>query len=659
MDEKRTVVYTPSDGEKEIINRVWTNFSSAKLMRQQTYRHFNDRSFETYVNDSMDRWNGYMEPRTDPAADWGAKVFDPMTRNKTVGIIAQVTAERTKAEFFAQNTEDLNDKQAARICKNFDDHAAYKNRDIVQQFMIALEASTKGTCVDYESYRMDKRTIKEITDYDPTTGEVKYDEKEVTDWNDVYSDIIPLFDIYFGNVYERDVQKQPYIVWRSVLNRSDLEKEFGSFRNFDKIQGGGDTTSDDMYKNWISDDIDDEEYEVIRYFDRWEDEMDIVVNGVLITPLISPFPWNHKKYPFAITVFERFDSSFIYGKSLPDKLKADQDTINVLWRMMLDQQYLSINKPIFTTSQDALKDTFIFPGRKVFVDSLDSAREFNISPPDASSFNMIKLIKDSMDRTSIDDATQGVSGSNSTAFEVSVAKESAAKLLALFLFSLEDGMWQKINLRLKNQFQFYQMAEVKSLLSENEYNFYNELRRIVIPKTTLADGTTGTQVISVVPDQASFPSQKVLDIRENKLAEQGQNTAFTYVTVDWLNNLDVLVHIIPNSSIKMSEALTRALEVDFQTNVGKMYSDIANREEMFKEFAEVYGKDPQKLMNGQQAQPVNPDGSPIEPGGVQPNDRQAPVAGMAGGQGMQQGGANANSMLNAARGVVREGTQNA
>jgi hypothetical protein len=282
---------------------------------------------------------------------------------------------------------------------------------------------------------------------------------------------------------------------------------------------------------------------------------------------------------------------------------------------------------------------------------------------EAGTFNMLKLVQDSIDQSSIDDATQGISGSNSTAFEVSVAKEAATKLLALFIFALEDGMWQKIDLRLRNQFQFYQMPTVNDLLGLDDQSFYGEFRSIVIPKTTLADGTTGTQVINVVPRPEDMPTQEILDMREGKLAEEGQNTAFTYVTIDWLNRLDVLVHIVPNSSIKMSEALQRALEVDFQAKTAELYPDIANREEMFRQFIEVYGKDPQKLIAPMPQQQIGPDGQPIgqavPPGGIQPNARQAPVAGMAGGQGIQNRGANANSMMNSAKGVIREGKQNA
>src|SRR3972149_7973779 len=100
------VLYNPTDSEQQIIGAIWTKWKDAESQRMGQFRYFNDRSLGDYVQDSVDRFNGYLEPRTDPAAEWGAKVFNNVTRNKTIAIIAAITNERVRAEFFAQNMED-------------------------------------------------------------------------------------------------------------------------------------------------------------------------------------------------------------------------------------------------------------------------------------------------------------------------------------------------------------------------------------------------------------------------------------------------------------------------------------------------------------------------------------------------------------------------
>src|SRR3990167_9200186 len=137
--EREYPVYAPSDDAQKIIARVWQKWSDANEQRQGNYRFFNDRSLIDYVNDSVDRFNGYIPPREDPARDWGAHVFNNITRQKCIAINAQVTAERVKEEIFPQNHDQEDDVLASEIIKKLSDHAYYKNKDDEEQFYGVLE----------------------------------------------------------------------------------------------------------------------------------------------------------------------------------------------------------------------------------------------------------------------------------------------------------------------------------------------------------------------------------------------------------------------------------------------------------------------------------------------------------------------------------------
>lgn len=650
-----TSQYKPTKEEDEKIGFIWERFQSADQVRKTPYRYFNDRSLIEYINDSVDRFNGYIEPREDPAADWGSKVFNNVTRNKTISIIAQATSERVKAEFFAQNRDNPEDRAAARISKKFDDHAAYINRDEEGQFLTCLEASVKGTVIGFESFKIDSRKVKELSGYDPNTAKVLWDEKTVTDWNDVYSEIIPLLDIYPGNIWERDIQKQPYIFWRTILSYDQFRTAFKKYPNSTKVpkagqmmQGGTDETA----KIPLSVDLEGEDVEVIRYFCKNDDEFHIMANGVLLTQLDSFFPWNHKRYPFWKTIFEPFAIDFFYGKSLPDKLKSDQDVLNTLYRMMIDQTYLGINKPIVTSSVENLKDTYLFPGAKYEVDDVAQFREVEISDVSSSQFKMLELVQSSLTKSSIDDPSQGVAGSRSTAFEVGVAREAAVRLLSLFLRALESGVRDKTELRLMNQFQFYQLPErVEEITGPEDAAFFNKYKQIVLDKTVLSDGTVGTQVIRIVEDSEQVPDRMSLDQQETDLMGRGSNVAFSYVTKQWLQDIELKVHIIPNSSVKMSEALQRATEIDYQKTAITLYPDIVNKAEMFRELNEVYDKDPNRMVaqspeeSAVQFTPPGGEQPASKPMGAPPSPEKPP----------QEANMGANEVMNSPRGMIREG----
>lgn len=639
MEDKKASKTMPKQSarEKEIINLVNERMFSAENIRRKSERYFNDRDLVEYVNSSVDNFNGYVQPRSEeeagPNFEWESKVFNDVTRRKTIAVVSQVSAELTKAEFFATSPDDPEQQAIARIAKSANHHAGYINKDHRQNFFVAFEAAVKGTYVGVETYMRSSRFVNEVTDFDPETGKIEYKKKEVTEWDDVYSGRVPLLDIYPGNQYEFDIQKQPWIIWRTVMLESDFQTEFGKYPNAKFVTGGsaGNIIIDDKYKEVLTNSITDQQVEVIRYFNRFTDEMHFVANrSILLTPLVSPFPWNHKKYPFYKVVFEPLAADFFYGKSLPDKLRNDQEVLNTLYRMMLDQTFLSIHKPIFSSSVEELQDRYLYPGAQIKVDDITQYKEFEISSPNSSQFSMLQYVEETMNKTSIDDATQGISGSNSTAFEVSIANESAKKVLNTFLRSLEWGTQDKIDLRLKNQFQFYQIPQVKDWANDKEEELFTKVRTIIARNQKLSNGTTGTHVVNIVEDEENLPSADTINNMEDQAAQQGKNVAYTYLTTEALNKFDVMVHIIPNSSLQMSEALKRALEIDYQDKVTKLYPDLLNRQEGFRELNEVYDKDSEKLI--------------MPP----PPPQAAPGTDQSGGQGAGQGGMTPDQMQQAA-----------
>jgi hypothetical protein len=648
--EEETVIYSPSEKEQKIIDAIWSRWQKANDQRTQSYRYFNDRSLIEYVNDSVDRFNGYIEPRMDPAGDWGAKVFNNVTRSKTVAIIANITAERVRAEFFPQDQLSQDDMRAAQLIKHVEDYTYYKNKDDQQQFFTTLEAAVKGTAIGYEGYKLDKRKIKEIEDFNPETGEVKFKDSEITDWDDVYGENIPLFDFYPGNIYEREMQKQPFVIWRTVLDEDVFRAEFEKYKNVDKVQTSAQMMGVETQENsgddekYVTEGVKDDMIEVIRYFNKWTDEFHIIANGVLLTKTSSPLPWDHKSYPFWSTIFEPFAEDFFYGKSVPDKMRSNQDILNTLYRMMLDQTFLSINPPILTQGVENIRDEGLYPGRRISMDDVGNSKIMEIPGPQPAHFQIMKMVEDNLKKESLDDPSSGTSGSRTSAFEVGVSKEAAQKLLSLFLRCLEWGVRDKTELRVKNILQFYRLPKYGEL----DPSGLEAYRRVVIDDTNLADGTKGRQVIQMTPSEDKLPTKNQITGAEVEYMKQGENVAFSFMTTDLLKNLDLKIKIIPNSSLKMSEALKRALELDYQGKVTQLYPDMLNREEGFREFNEAFDKDPQKMkMQSPSPTPMEP-GAPAGPGAGPSAGPSSMTPNSAAAAGVPTANSTSNSMRNMA-----------
>lgn len=622
--DKPKKLYNPTPEESKIISAVWKQWQQADQDRQSALRFFNDRTLAEYVGDSVDRFNGYIEPRTDPAKDWGAKVFNNVTRNKTIAIIAQITNERVRGEFFAQNMDDEDDQRVAELVKKLEDYTYYKNKDDEQQLYAVLEAAVKGTVVGYEGYKRSGRKIKEIESYNPDTGEIKWKEKTIFDWDDVYGEIIPLLDFYPGNIWIREMQKQPFVIWRTLFDWDVFQLEFGKYKNAQYVQPSQEllgterveqsTTTDQATTLYVSDSLLQNQVEVIRYFNKWTDEFHILANGVLLTNVVSPMPWDHKDFPFWSSIFEPFAIDCFYGKSLPDKLKSNQDVLNVLYRLGLDQQALATNPPIMTTGIENVRDESLWPGKRLIVDDKNNSEAMVIPGPSQSFFNIMKMVEDNMNKSAIDDPSSGSATSRTTAFEVGIANDAAKKLLSLFLKTLEYGVRDKTILRVKNILQFYRLPKVKDVTSEEDAMDY---RRVIIDNTELSDGSVGRQVVQIVGSQAELPPTDMITKMELGLMKQGQNVAFSFITTQKLKNIDLLIKIIPNSSIKMSEAMQRVVELDYQKTINTFYPDLVDRQKAFEELSTAFQKDPKKLIAATPQMPAPPGTAPA--GGNQPN----------------------------------------
>ena len=607
VDEQTIQQNLPSKEEQEVISRVWNRFGVMRDARDQEYAFFNGRNLTTMVDDCQKRFNGYIEPRSGPD-DWGAKTIDPMTRNKVVYILATLAAQRLKVRFFKQDDDDM---VRAKVVNALYESSYMDGSEEIQVFNEMLSAVVKGTVIGYEGYKAPVVKIKKIKGYNIDTGVAEYETVEKRILNKVCSEIIPVEDFYPGDIRKRDIQAMPDCVWRSVTNIHTFKREFSKYKNIDKVKTGGETSTDSFFKNFISNGVTGEDVEVIRYFNKVDDEMHIIANGVLLTPLESPLVWNHKEkglgLPFWSTIYEPFDEHFFYGKPLPDKLKSNQDVVDALYRMMLDQTFLSIHKPILTSSVKDIEDDLIRPGRKIPVDDVNEWKELNISSPDGGQFKMLEVARRSIEESSADATVTGnapnKSGIPATAYMQ--AQQGAQTLLSMFQRFMEWGAEQKAKLRVPNIIQFYPYPIG---LEDDGKPMYRKIRVDNVP--LMLSPRNGSIIIKFVPTKADLPktqeiSEEMKKRFENKygkrfdeIAVVRKNEAVEEVTMtpEFLDEFDCGVKVIADSSVKMSDAMKKALTLEFVDRAVRVFPDLFNRNVIARDLALEFDKNPDEYL---------------------------------------------------------------
>ena len=119
-----------------------------------------------------------------------------------------------------------------------------------------------------------------------------------------------------------------------------------------------------------------------------------------------------------------------------------QDMDNALFNSILDQLFIAVNSPIFISGGcDDLTDGYLEPNRVYHMDSDARIERGGLSNVDQTSFQVLQLLRRSMDESSMPTDQQGVAtGGRKTKYEVQTLQENALNIASLFLQLMEPAM---------------------------------------------------------------------------------------------------------------------------------------------------------------------------------------------------------------------------
>ncbi|MEK7112713.1 MAG: hypothetical protein AAB875_05285, partial [Patescibacteria group bacterium] len=505
--------YNPTDKEKQKIKGVYEELSVMKKLRNQKWKHFNDRSLKDFIDDSQLRLNGYVPSRKSQGKEpWQSNMVHPVTRNKFKAILAGYALNIPETRITAQNEKQQEDQNRASLMRSLVNYSYDTESKEEQNFFEAWETVEKGTVIVYDGYLKARATRKIIKSYDPTTGEIETVEEEIETDNQCVSFIIPLMNMYIKDWTIFDIQKQPSICWVERMDPDSFKNEFGKYKKFEHVKTSvqlTDKNEQDLFfkEFWQERDKNDEPIEVVRYFNKGKDEFIIIANGVLLFE--SPMILGKKKkwYPFAKTVFEPFATDFFYGNSLPNTLMCEHDAIQSLYNMTFDKTYRSmipqrligmINKDDFD-----LEDNNVDTDTEIYVQDINQVREMPIQGVNSGELQMIQLISRGLDQSSVDENQSGNQRpGNVTAREVVIADQNAKRLKGI-LYLFMTSLWtQKIKLRVMNILTYYTQEKIGRAVGEDSGKAFSTY---MVQNEELSSGEKGTLGVRFVKNQKDLP----------------------------------------------------------------------------------------------------------------------------------------------------------
>jgi len=579
-------LYTQTEEERQMGSLVLKHFVLSSVNMYTPRVEFNDlslvtrddydqMSFNTYQPNNGDAWEGSQQ------SAWRSRAIRPIVRNKCMSIAAHATARLIFPKVFAYSKDSDEQQDAARVMEDLMEWSGDVSNYPFIALMRVITALSSPASIGYTEYGEVTRVVKTEKDEEGKWKEERIRDEAYPCFMDV---VVPVNQFYIENVYEPDIQKQGFVIWRKVYSYSEAQTKYnGVYENFKFVQPGVQTVYDDAnrsFYNVYDPNMRSEDVEEIVYWNKNLDVKIITVNGVMLTDVDNPNPRKDKLYPFDKFGYEPINNRFFYYKSLAFKLQHDADIVNTLYQMVIDGTYLSIFKPMVNVGGEIIASDVIVPGAVTTLsDPNADLRAINVGSDLKSGLETLSVVERSINESSQEPLQQGgAAGGTQTAYEISKMEQNANTVLGLFLQMIAKHVRDFGKLRLGDIIQYLTLPEVADITGDSELT-YKTFFLQAGPKQPSGKNKK-IQFDSTLPD--SYTEDEYLDASYDiKIQNEEKKMSISKVNPLLFRELQYMVTISPDVLNPRSEDLERAYDLeDFDRMV--MHPEIFDPEETGK-----------------------------------------------------------------------------
>jgi hypothetical protein len=589
-------------------------YTDMRNKKNQTYPQFNDRSLLDFIDDNDKRLNAYVLPKdVQNKEEWQANFATRAYANKTKALLAATARDIPDMKFEAVTKDSQYDYFAADMAKDLTRYSYQQGNPTVDLFFLGWSIVGRGTVISYEGIQQHSFIKKKIKSFDLLTGDVQFDEVETRSHGDPVSFEIPLQNLLIKNFYIRDIQEQPSLIWWTYYaGKDEFNFEWGKYPNAKYVRDASTIEKDEQatyFHSYWKEAINEQGgrgYLLMRYYNKYQDIYRVVCNGVELYN--GPMLWTDitkpealKIYPFAKEIFEPFAGDpFFYGNSMTNSALGEGDVINTLVNSALDKNYRAMVPPLLIgmVNKDMfdLDDDVVAGDTKIYVDDIQQVKQMEIDGVSDADLNMIKLISNGFDLTTMDPQQEGQAQQYVTARAAVNANENAQALKGAFFMFLESLWLQKTRLRLHNILLTYTKPQYVAVLgADGEKQWEAKYRTFNIPNTKLAGGQTGTLSVAIAGTKKDLNSMRPnIEQEEARMAKQGKPFQKVGIMYNYLESFCFDVQIIPATLWQTSQALAMSLTLEKIKAIAGMFPEYfqANKEKLFRELLSRYDDGP-------------------------------------------------------------------
>lgn len=486
--------YKPEIETKKMQMAIRDDFTLGYTIMQKPRKEFNDMSFTD--RDSVDTmsWAVYQPndgaPMEGDTMSWRSNAVRPIVRNKVFSIAAHIAARTLFPKIMAFDDDSIEQHDAAQTMSDLMEWSTLSANATYADVSLraVITALVRPVSIVQTQYCEVYRNVKRKKNDDGTWEMEKILDEDNSGFID---ESVPPEQIFIGDWYQSDIQKQGWVIRRRVRPYSTLRALYeGVYDNFKYVKPGiqcilNDANMEfyDVYDTEMSQDDGEE----ILYWNKNLDLYLIQVNGVMLTDYDNPNPREDKLYPFASFGYEylRPNGDCWAWKSLAFKTMPDDKIVNTLYPMIIDGTYLAIMPPMINVGGEIIESDVIVPGGVTTFSSPDAdlkpiaVQNENLKAGMDALFKVEENItEDAFNPTLNGDMPEG--GGNLPAYNLSQMEKNARIQMGPFIEMIGRYVKQMGRLRIGDIKQHLTMPEVSAIEgSENSDLIY---KTFVLPQ---------------------------------------------------------------------------------------------------------------------------------------------------------------------------------
>lgn len=542
-DPNYTGKYRPTKRERLVRRKVYERYYNMRddSARQEAEADWEiaDKEYRMYISDFD----------TGDSDNWKAKLTLP-DAFAAIQVQMQETIDR-KSRPALKKTEE-SDEPIEEFANSVLTYNMDNTKFDYEYYRAKLAAAIRGTAFLWEFWRLDKRTVKDPSSVDGD-GNIQYEEREIIDCDDSYTEWVPNEYIFWD---EKALHTDDMVdcIRREIINIEEFHRIYDNkpgFKDAKYVTRGGDTSNKSFFK--MPRDINEEDVEVLHYYNKSTDSYWIVANNVTIGD--GPIPYKHKMLPLSTVIHTTVPGRFC-GMGIPKIIHSLTEERTTLRRMNIDRNKLILNKPFLHNNNFDMddEDTTLFPGRIIDVDTnglpIDQAmKEVSMAETSGSYYRLEEIIQEDIRRgTGIDDRIQGVQV-GSTATEAAILKESSLKRVNMVSAIAEMDTIKRIGLLKWSNIQFfYPVPRIERITEDNKEREKKVYRNI----------TTEGKKFQIVKDD-NGPTLKMDEARGVSGFQLKENLS-KYLNKNYDITIDSSVYVPTSKAIQQSK-VTEALSL--------------------------------------------------------------------------------------------------